>query len=53
MVIAEHFADQSRAEAELASAKASAVKAGAVNDEMKRSNSTLVDEMKRGSGDKQ
>lgn len=53
MVIAEHFADQSRAEAELASAKASAVKADAVNDEMKRSNSTLVDEMKRGSGDKQ
>ncbi|MFL6605653.1 MAG: DUF4398 domain-containing protein [Steroidobacteraceae bacterium] len=53
MVIAEHFADQSRAEAELASAKASAVKAGAVNEEMKRSNGTLVDEMKRGSGDKQ
>ena len=53
MVLAEHFADQSRAEAELASAKASAVKADAVNEEMKRSNSTLVDEMKRGSGDKQ
>ena len=42
MVLAEHFADQSRAEAELASAKASALKANAVNDEMKRSNSTLV-----------
>ena len=53
MVLAEHFADQSRAEAELASAKSSALKADAVNDEMKRSNSTLVDEMKRGSGDKQ
>ena len=53
MVLAEHFADQSRVDAELASAKASAVKAEAVNDEMKRSNSTLVDEMKRGSGDKQ
>ena len=53
MVLAEHFADQSRAEAELASAKASALKTDAVNDEMKRSNSTLVDEMKRGSGDKQ
>jgi Domain of unknown function (DUF4398) len=53
MVIAEHFADQSRAEAELASAKASAVKAGIVNDEMKRNNSTLIDEMKRGSGDGQ
>ena len=52
MVVAEHFADQSRAEAELASAKTSAAKANTVNDEMKRSNGTLVDEMKRGSGDK-
>jgi hypothetical protein len=52
MGVAEHFADQSRAEAELASAKASAAKASAVNDEMKRSNGTLVDEMKR-AGDKQ
>jgi hypothetical protein len=52
MVVAERFADQSRAEAELASAKTSAAKANAVNDEMKRSNGTLIDEMKRGSGDK-
>jgi hypothetical protein len=52
MVVAEHFADESRAEAELASAKTSAAKANAVNDEMKRSNGTLVDEMKRSSGDK-
>jgi hypothetical protein len=52
MVVAEHFADQSRAEAELASAKTSAAKANAVNGEMKRSNGTLVDEMKRFSGDK-
>src|SRR5579872_957202 len=52
MVAAEHFADQSRAEAELASAKTSAAKANAVNDEMKRSNGTLVDEMKRNSGEK-
>jgi len=52
MVVAEHFADQSRAEAELASARTSTAKANAVNDEMKRSNATLVDEMKRGSGDK-
>jgi hypothetical protein len=52
MVAAEQFADQSRAEAELASAKTSAAKANAVNDEMKRSNGTLVDEMKRGAGDK-
>src|SRR6185369_2067713 len=35
MVVAERFADQSRAEAELASAKTSAAKANAVNDEMK------------------
>ena len=53
MLVAEHFADQSRAEAELASAKASAAKANAVNDDMKRSNGTLIDEMKRNSGDKQ
>lgn len=52
MVVAEHLADQSRAEAELASAKTSAAKANAVNDEMKRSNGTLIDEMKRGTGDK-
>src|SRR5579864_1913328 len=52
MIVAEHFADQSRAEAELASAKTAAAKANAVNDEMKRSNGTLVDEMKRSSGDK-
>jgi len=51
MVVAEHFADQSRAEAELAAAKTSAAKANAVNDEMKSSNGTLIDEMKR-SGDK-
>lgn len=53
MVVAEHFADQSRAEAELASARTSAAKANAVNDDMKRSNGTLIDEMKRSSGDKQ
>ena len=52
MAVAEHFADQSRAEAELASARAEAAKAIAVNDEMKRSNGTLVEEMKRGAGDK-
>jgi hypothetical protein len=52
MVLAEHFADQSRAEAELASAQTSAAKANSVNDEMKRSNGTLAEEMKRTSGDK-
>ena len=52
MVMAEHFADESRAEAELASARTSAAKANSVNDEMKRSNGTLAEEMKRTSGDK-
>src|SRR5579872_3230533 len=36
MIVAEHLADQSRVEAELAAAKTSAIKANAVNDEMKR-----------------
>jgi Domain of unknown function (DUF4398) len=47
MVEAERLADQSRAEAELASARTSEAKAIAVNDEMKRSNGTLMDEIKR------
>jgi hypothetical protein len=53
MVVAERFADQSRADAELASAKTAAAKAAGVNDEMKRSTGTLIDEMQRSSGDKQ
>jgi hypothetical protein len=53
MVLAEQFANEARAEAELASAKTSASKANAVNDEMKRGTGTLVEEMKRTSGDKQ
>ncbi len=52
MVLAAQFADESRAEAELASAKTSASKAHGVNDEMKRSTGTLVEEMKRSTGDK-
>jgi hypothetical protein len=52
MVPAARFADESRAEAELASAKTAVSKATAVNDEMKRSTGTLVEEMKRGTGDK-
>jgi hypothetical protein len=52
MITAERLADESRAEAELASAKASAAKANAVNTEMKRSTSTLIEEMQRSSGDK-
>jgi hypothetical protein len=52
MIAAERLAEQSRAEAELASAKAAAAKAKAVNDEMKRSTSTLIEEMQRSSGEK-
>jgi hypothetical protein len=52
MLIAERFADQSRAEAELASARTAATKARAVNEEMKLSTGTLIEEMQRSSGDK-
>jgi hypothetical protein len=52
MVMAERFADQARAQAELASAKTEAAKAQAVNTEMKTSTGTLIEEMKRSSGDK-
>ena len=52
MIIAERFAEESRAEAELASAKTADVKAKAVNHEMTRSTDTLVEEMQRSSGDK-
>jgi hypothetical protein len=52
MLLAERFADESRAEAELASAKTAEVKAKAVNDEMTRSTDTLVEEMQRSSGAK-
>jgi hypothetical protein len=50
MAVAGQFADESRAEAELASAKTANAKAIAVNDEMKRSTGVLVDEMKRSTG---
>jgi hypothetical protein len=52
MNMAERFADESRVEAELASAKTADVKAKAVNDDMTRSNGTLIDELQRNSGDK-
>ena len=52
LLLANQFADESRAEAELASAKTAEAKASAVNDEMKRSTGALVEEMKRGTGDK-
>jgi Domain of unknown function (DUF4398) len=53
MVDAERLALESRADAELAAAKAEAVKAKAVNDEMMRSTATLAQEMQRNSGVKQ
>jgi biopolymer transport protein ExbB/TolQ len=53
MTMAERLANESRTEAELASAKTANVKAEAVNDEMKRSTNTLVEEMQRNSGEKQ
>jgi len=52
MIIAAQFADQSRVEAELASARTAEVKADAVNEEMKRSTGTLIEEMQRSSGAK-
>jgi hypothetical protein len=48
MIQAEQLADQARVEAELAAARTSAIKAQTVNDEMQRSNSTLVEEIRRG-----
>ena len=53
MTMAARFADESRTEAQLASAKTADVKAKAVNDEMSRSTGTLIQEMQRNSGDKQ
>ncbi len=52
MVVAARFADESRADAELASAKTADVKAKAVNDEMTHSTGTLIEEMQRNTGDK-
>jgi len=51
MTKAERLADESRAEAELASAKTAKVKANTVNDEMRHSTSTLIEEMQRNSGE--
>jgi hypothetical protein len=52
MTMAERFAEESRAEADLASAKTADVKAKAVNDEMTRSTGTVIEEMQRNSGEK-
>lgn len=52
MIVAARLADESRAEAELASARTANAKAKAVNDEMKKGTGVLVDEMQRSTGDK-
>lgn len=52
MVAGGRLADESRADAEYASAKAGAAKAREMNDEMKRSTSTLIQEMERSTGDR-
>ena len=51
MIAAAQFADEARAEAELASARSDAAKAHAVNDDMKHSTATLIEEMQRKTGD--
>jgi hypothetical protein len=53
MVVAERFANESRAEAQLAFARTAYVKAQAINDDMTRSNGVLIEEMQRNSGGKQ
>ena len=52
MVLGEQLAEQSRAEAELASARTAAAKAKKVNEEMSQSTGTLIDEMQRNAGEK-
>jgi flagellum-specific peptidoglycan hydrolase FlgJ len=52
MAMAERLAIESRASAELASARTSAAKAKSVNEEMMRSTDTLIEEMQRTSGDR-
>jgi len=50
MILAERLGEQSRAAAELAAARSEAAKAAAVNEELKRGNDALVEEMQRSSG---
>lgn len=51
MIVAQRFADEARAAAELAAAKAGAAKAMAVNKDIERSTATLIEEMQRKTGD--
>ena len=53
MVTAQRLADESTADAELATARTADVTANSVNREMKRSTATLIEEMQRSSGDPQ
>lgn len=53
MVTAQRLADESTADAELATARTENVMANSVNSDMKRSTATLIDEMQRNSGDPQ
>jgi uncharacterized protein DUF4398 len=53
MVLAARYADESRADAELAAARTVAAKANTVNEDMKRSTGALVEEMNRRNGAKQ
>lgn len=48
---AQRFADEGRAAAELAAAKAGAAKAMAVNKDIERATATLIEEMQRKTGD--
>ena len=51
MVAGAQLADESRADAELAAARAGADKADTVNAEIRRSTATLMEEMQRKTGD--
>jgi uncharacterized protein DUF4398 len=51
MLMAGQLADEARAEAELAAARSDAAKANAVNQDMKHSTATLIEEMQRKTGE--
>jgi hypothetical protein len=53
MVVAEELANESRTEAELASARTAEKKAQAVNAQLQRGNGTLNEELQRNAGDQQ
>ena len=53
MVLAGRLADESRADAELATAKAEEVRTRSVNDDMRKSTETLKQEMQRNEGARQ